>query len=420
MKALRALVVLTASLVACWAWAQEPVDVVVAGRIIARIRDKGTYASLAERAAKVDQRLADVLSFENTQRPNVSAKRVGGLWHVFVGKRDVIAVFPGDAKPQRIDPRLLAGLWMRNLRTALPLATPVSKLPKRPTGVTPVTPTPPRPKTGGVVPVPKPAPAPSGVTGVVPAPSSPITEPSTAVAPQTPGASTTPSGEAVPAPAPKPAEPKATPRSAALLLLLDSFNSVRALTDEEYLAGRDRVASHLLENLEPFMTEARAQGEAAGTPQPPRPITVVSPETPPLKPPTPVAPTTTVTPKKPPTPTAKTPAKPPAVAPKVPTAVTPSVPSVPTVPRKGAKAATGKPARSGIAYARQPQKQRIGRKFAAAAGPYQQLRAGGGANADQVGALLKTARDAFAAGDFDASESSLDQALQLMGVPTPK
>jgi len=402
MRGLRTAVSVAAVLAASAVWAQQSVDVVIAGRIVARIRDKGAYASLAERATKIDQRIADVISFEDTQKPQVSLKRVGGLYHVFVGKRDVIAVFPADAKPQKIDPKALAAIWMKNIKTALPFATPVTKLKYAGAGKPPLTP----PKTGGSLPI---VPHPGGTKppsgSVTPAGlPAPGTEPGTEMVTQAPGANTTPTGETVPAATAtsQPPEPKATPRSAALLLLLDAFNSVRVLDENEYLSGRDRLAGNLLENLEPYMGEARTQGVTTGTPQPPRPIQIVQPPKPPS--------------------VAGTQPKPPTVTPK-PTG--PSVPAVPTGPsvtstKPGVTPGPKPPKPGDAAYVKVPQKQRIQRKFTAAAGPYDQLKQSGGGSLAQVSDLLKQSRAAYAAGDFDTSEAEVDQALQLMGVPIPK
>jgi hypothetical protein len=392
MRALRAAVVVATGLVLSAGWAQQSVDIVIAGRIVARIRDKGGYASLADRAARADQRIADVISFEDTQHPKVSVRQADGLWHVFVGKRDVIAVFPGDARPQKIDPKTLATQWMRNVQKALPLATPMSKLPPPKPGPMP---------TGGT-------PAPKPETPVVPPPGGSTNpgggpEPGTEMATQTPGASTTPSGEMAPTPGPTtvPPEPKTTPRSAAMLLLLDALNNVRVLSESEYLAARDKIAANLLEYLEPYMKAARAEGEAAGVPQPTRPIEVVKPTRPVV-----VGPTTGAKP-----PTGVTPVRP----------TGPTIPSVPITTTTGPKPGVGAgPVKPGDAsMARVPQKQRIGRKFKAAQGPFDQLKASGDPKANDVAALLKAARDCNAAGDFDAAEAAVDQALQTMGVPIP-
>ena len=255
------------------------------------------------------------------------------------------------------------------------------------------------------------APSTGGTTGTSVAerpPANPGSGPVTGRAPQTPGVSTTPAGAgpARPEGGEKLPEPAKTPRSAALLLLFDAFQNVRALSEEEYLAGRDGLASNLLANLEPFMQEARSTGEAAGTPQPPRPPLIeVVPREPAITPPKPP-----VLPPKPPTPV---------VTPGVPRI--PSVPSAPTVPAGGGavKPAPTAPA-AGSSTNRVPQKQRIGRKFAAAEQPFLALKTNNDPKAEEAATLLADSRKAFAAGDFDTSEAKVDEALRLMGVPIPQ
>ncbi len=392
MRVSRAMVFVVAALAVTAAAAQETVEIVIGGQIVARIRDKGPYDSLAARAAKVDQRIDDVISYEDTQNPKVKVQQVEGIWNVFCGDRPILGVYPADAEAQNIDAKSLAAIWMRQIKLALPDATPVSKLPPTPasadTGVTPV----PRMPTASETTHPP--------TGVRPATVADTGEPSTAHVTAAPGTSTTPTGETVPVtPAVQPAEPGKTPRSAALLLLLDTFNSVRLLTEEEYLAGRDRLASNLLVNLEPFMAEVREQGVASGTPQPLRPITV---ETPTPQPPT----TGTATPEAPPT------------IPTVPTA--PTVPTVPAVAEGTGEAAPEVPPGVDPSRVKVPQKERIGRKFKAAEKPYADLRASGGPQLAKVTQLLKEARQAFfTAEDFDTAEARMDEALTTMGVPIP-
>jgi hypothetical protein len=77
------------------------------------------------------------------------------------------------------------------------------------------------------------------------------------------------------------------------------------------------------------------------------------------------------------------------------------------------------PTAAGADTARVPQKQRIKRKFAAAEQPFMALKNAGDPKADEVSGLLKESRDAFTNGDFDTSETKIDQALRLMGVPIP-
>ena len=77
------------------------------------------------------------------------------------------------------------------------------------------------------------------------------------------------------------------------------------------------------------------------------------------------------------------------------------------------------PTAAGADTARVPQKQRIKRKFAAAEQPFMALKNAGDPKADEVSGLLKESRGAFTNGDFDTSETKIDQALRLMGVPIP-
>ncbi|MBM3472625.1 MAG: hypothetical protein FJX75_05060 [Armatimonadetes bacterium] len=370
------------------AHAQDPV--VIGGMTVARIREKGRFESVTARVAQIDKWIADVISYEDTRNPKLSMARKDGVLHIYCKTRPVIDVYPADAKASNTDEISLAKMWLKNIREALPRSTPVSRLPARP----------PKP---GEAPAP---PAPRAPTGVV-TPSGSVTpaggEPVTGVSGQAPGASTQPTGEIVPKPEPAPLPtPDKTPRSSALLMVLETMNLVRTLPEAEYLEGRDRLASNLLENLEPFMAQARETGEAAGTPQPPRPTLIETPEPP--------KPSTPSTPPKPVTAGGGVP-----TIPRVPT-----VPTVPTTPSGGSvKPTPTVPTAAGSDTARVPQKQRIKRKFAAAEQPFMALKNAGDPKADEVSQLLKDSRSAYTDGDFDTSETKIDQALRLMGVPIP-
>lgn len=382
------------------AHAQDAPPVVVGNQIIARVRDKGPCDSVAQRAAKVEQRLSDVISYQDTQNPKVKVAKKGGIWHVYSGDVAVIGVYPQDTAAQNnIDAKSLAFIWMKNLKQALPKATPVSKLPATPGPKPP----PAAADTGPSVPS-VPEPPPSGIT-----PAGPATEHATTGL----ATATAPTGDPVPMPAepPTPAEPGETPHGAAMLVLLEAFNNVRVLTETEYLAGRDQLAAGVLANIEPFMDQTRSTAVAGGETQPPRPIRVVTPDPGGVTPPTPPADTT------PPTDPGEV--DPPPTIPIIPSV--PSVPSVPTgtgettvTPAEDVDVPSGDPS-----YSKVPQKQRIKRKMAAAEGPFKALKAAGDPKADAVYQLLKASRTAHTGGDFDLSETSINEALTMMGVPIP-
>ncbi len=390
MRLVRTLLLAAAALAVGSVYAQEPID--IGGMTVARIREKGPYDSVAARLSQIDKWVADVISYENTNSPKLSLARKNGILYVWCGKRQVIDIFPADAAASNTTELALGQMWMKNIKLALPRSTPVSRLPAR------------TPAAGQTPPLP--TPLASGAPTVPGTVASNEGEPSTGLSPQTPGASTQPTGEALP---PTPANetlpgPEKTPRSAAMLMVLEALNMARVLPEDEYLAGRDALASNLLENLEPFMVQVRSEGEAAGLAQPPRPpITTVTP-TPP------VTPTVTVTTPLPPAGGTGG-----SVVPRVPTV--PTSPSVPT--GAGVKPAPPAPATGDPNTARVPQKQRIKRKFTAAQEPFWALKNAGDPKADDVAQLLSESRSASTNGDFDTSEAKVDEALRLMGVPIP-
>ena len=387
MRPIRGLVLALIPLTIGAVYAQEPID--IGGMTVARIREKGSYDSVTARISQIDKWVADVISYEDTQNPKLSMARKNGVLRIYCAKRPVIDIYPADAAASNTTEMALAQIWLKNIKQALPRATPVSRLPARP----------PKPGEAPAPPTPGGASLPAVPTGVTPAIGGPVT----GLSAQTPGASTKPTGEIVPTTEEPPLPtPTKTPRSSALLMVLETLNVVRALPEEEYLEGRDRLASNLIENLEPFMAQARDAGEASGTPQPPRPPLVIEPVTPkPSAPPKP-------------SPTGAGPGN----IPRVPTV--PSVPSVPSTPPGAAvRHAPAAPTTGDANTARVPQKQRLKRKFAAAEQPFLALKNAGDPKAEDAAQLLKESRDAYTDGDFDTSETKIDEALRLMGVAIP-
>lgn len=384
--------------------AQE--SIVIGGQVVARIRHKGRFESVAARVAQIDKWIADVISYENTQNPRLSLARKNGILHIYVANRPIIDIYPADAAALNTTEMALARSWLKNIKAALPKATPVSRLPARPTTAET------RPPTIPIIPV---APESGAVRNTGTAAPVVATEAVTEASPVSPDASRTPTGDIVP-PEPEEAlpQPKKTPRSAALLMILEAMNVARALTEQEYLEGRDRLAANLLENLEPFMTEARAEGEAAGQPEPPRPPLIQTTA--------PTPPSVSTESERPAPPAGQLPPATGtggAVVPRVPTV--PSGPSVPQSPSGATvKPATATGKTGDPSMARVPQKQRIKRKFDAAAKPFYDLKNAGDPTAAQVEELLRAARAAHTQGDFDASEAKVDEALRLMGVPIPQ
>ncbi|HEY3397239.1 MAG TPA: hypothetical protein VGM19_06205 [Armatimonadota bacterium] len=323
-------------------------DIFLASHAVARLYDPGKFATVAERAAKVEAALVEVLSTQDTMHPKVVSKQEAGMWVVYAGTIRVLSVLPKDATGAGVNSKTVAENWAKELIVWLPRATPPSRM-----GVKPVT--------GAAAPKP-----PTGVSARPAVPALPATRPAAV-------ATTAPT-----------ALPPLT-RSAALLLLLDSFNSVRSMPDDEYLSRRDKLAGDLLARMQSFLAGA----PLTATPLPATATPVVTP---------PVETTPAVTP----------PVETPAVTPPVetPAATTPVTPLPPTI---------ALPAGLDKLSAH----DRVIKKFELAAKPYQELRATNPGLYTQVGGLLAEARASKAAFRWDEADGFLDGALSLMGFQVP-
>lgn len=375
----------------CLVQAEDAESIYIANTKVITLREKGTHPTVRDRAVTIDKAITQVISTQDTQKLNLTMREEGGLWRIYSGPIQLVTVYPSEAKANGLPPKSLAAVWVKNLREAFPRCTPCSKLPASAF----------QPKPGQTVPTVAPKPAAPKPTP----PAEPVTvEPVVAVV--TPAAPTTP----------------ATPVVAAIgapeLLVRDAFNTVRALSEEEYAAKRSELVQHLIQDLTPFIT-----GKVASTLQPgPAPIAAVTPAVEPAVPvsvvPTPVA---TVNPPVEPS----DPVEPSTIDTEVttvpPVAPTPDTPaavvSTPS-PEASVPAATNLPAAKGgdPSYAKVPQKNRIRKKLEATRTPYLNLRKDNPDAAKPIADLLAACRSAYARSEFDESERYVDSALELLGV----
>jgi hypothetical protein len=369
----------------------EPQDIVVAGKVVARVRDRAGYASTMERAQKINANIVEAISRKEVGVPKMALKDQAGVPTIYCGTTMLIKVYPGDAKPNGVPPKTLALSWMKNLERELPNCEPMTDRVKR-LGAAAFEKVPPKPAAASSTKPPGAAPAEE---------SGEATPTEVAVAPPAAGSSAdteSPPEEAA-------AEPQ---RGVAQLVVLDTFSMIRRLADDEYEQRKDQWANNLIARLRPFLrSEATA---AAGGP-------LVAPE----------AATSAAS-------TERLPvlAPPPEGAPEKPVTIvettTEKKPTEKPAEVKPAPAGAGKPipvpaAKEGAAKPIMPsgegkvsQKMRIRRKMDAAKQPYLDLRTAGDPQADQVGELLKGSRERFYAGEFDDSEEMIDAALKILGV----
>ncbi|MCE5240480.1 hypothetical protein LLH23_18630 [bacterium] len=389
-------------------FAQETADVCVGGGLVARLRDRGAFATVAERVANVDQKIVEVVSSKDTQHPQVTVKQKGSLWTVYAWDIPVVAVYPAEAKTNKMTEKQLAQLWAKNLTQQLPKATPCSKLPpsqlgygaKPGTTVTAST----KPGTAAVA---KPAAAKPPAGAAKPAITNPAAKPPTTVVVKP--ATTTPKPAAV---KPKPAAAKPVAfvgnENGAELLIVDAMRTVREMNAEDWTARKESAARELYSNLLYYLT---------GQGTPPRVGAATAPVTATTKPATVTKPAVT----KPATKPAAATTKPPTTKPATTAAKPATKPATTTATTK--PATTPKPAATAAAtpttdpsMAKVPQKNRWRAKFAAAKPAYDKLAASDPEAAKPINAMLAASRQAFAYGKFDEAEQQVDAALAALGV----
>lgn len=351
----------------------------LAGQKVMTLRDKGAFPTLAARAVAVDKAITEVISTQDTQKPLITVKLESGLWAIYSGKVKIVSVSAVEAKANNVDAKSLAATWAQNLKVAFPKSTPCSKLPASTFA--------PKPGMPAVVPV-----------ATKPAPVKPV--PVKPVAP----AVTTPKPVETPVATPPVATLTPGTLTAPLLLTRDVFNTIRALPEEEFIARRDELAGHLIQDLTPFIT---GKTPVALGPTPVAPVAPVTPVEPVVVPqpvpivdtPQPVAPVVDDEPTTPPVKPVVTPAKPAGGL-----VAGPAATDLPNVK-------PGDPS-----YAKVPQKNRIRAKLEQARAPFLAMRTDNPDAAKSVDEMLSACRNAFAKGDFDTSEQYVDTALKLLGV----
>ncbi|MCD6361281.1 MAG: hypothetical protein J7M38_10505 [Armatimonadetes bacterium] len=386
------MVVALALVTVCAALAQDGVNIVVAGETVARVRDKGDYDSIQARADAVQQAISAAMAGQDPATVEVSLKQVDGVWSVFIGDQRVLSVLAAEAEANGMAPHVLGSIWVEKLKKALPkykpeVAVTVTDL-GNPLESAPTT-----------------APAPTTSAPTTTATTTATT--TTTEVLEIPVATTT-------------AQPTVAAAEGAKLLIIDAFNKVRALPEDDYVRERQQRAGELLDDLLRVIS-----GGEHGAPEEPavaEPDTGVSAIS--------VAPAGTTT-------TSPSPVEEISLEPTGTSTVTvidtgPATPPASTTTTTAATTTTTGAAVSGSStseaeltegipvgdpsYARVPQKRRIGKKFAAAQQPYLQLKASDPAAAAQVNELLKAARREFAAHNFDVAEEYLDGALRMLGV----
>ena len=382
-------------------FAEESADICVGGGLVARLRDRGSFASIRDRAASVDKNICEVVSNKDTQHPMVIVRQKNKLWTVYAWDIAVVSVTPAEARLNGLAERRLAENWAENLRLRLPKATPCSKLPPEMLGYKPA-----KPAAGAVTAKPKAAQPPVKTVVAKAGAIKPVAVKPLATKPVAKQVAAKPLPMQIAA---KPAAPVARPASAmtgnetgAVLLIVDALRTSRDLNDQDWTAEKETIAKNLYNDLSFYLTGKGSAPKASAAAAPVKVTAVARPAAKPVAKP---APKTVVV-------TAKPVVKPVAKPVVKPLAAKPVAKPVAGAPKPVASAVRSADA----SMAKVPQKNRIRAKFAASKEAYDKLAASDPEAAAQVSAMLAASRQSFAYGNFDESEKQVDAALSTLGV----
>jgi hypothetical protein len=114
--------------------ADDYYDVVLANRLVCRLREAGGHGSVSERGSAVEKNVVEALSVENVGSPRMWTKTVGGYPAIYVGGTFLVQVRPGDARGTGLSTSSLARQWLSAFRQQFPRAEPVTKMGKGASG----------------------------------------------------------------------------------------------------------------------------------------------------------------------------------------------------------------------------------------------------------------------------------------------
>ncbi|MGQ9730287.1 MAG: hypothetical protein ACUVX8_03360 [Candidatus Zipacnadales bacterium] len=108
--------------------AQDYYDLILANRVIGRLRDPGPYGSVSARGSYVEKNIVEALSVEDVGKPKMWIKIEGGLPYIYIGRTYLVEVRPGDVTGKGISKLALARQWVAGFKQQFPGAQPLTKM----------------------------------------------------------------------------------------------------------------------------------------------------------------------------------------------------------------------------------------------------------------------------------------------------
>ncbi|HJN18577.1 MAG TPA: hypothetical protein QGH10_23955 [Armatimonadota bacterium] len=108
------------------AFAGDFYDIILANKLVLRLRDPGPSGSLTSRASKTEQHIVEALSVENVRTPNMWIEMEDDVPGIYIGETFLVEVLKGDLAGKDITAKTLAKQWMASFKQQFPRAEPVT------------------------------------------------------------------------------------------------------------------------------------------------------------------------------------------------------------------------------------------------------------------------------------------------------
>ncbi len=96
-----------------------PADISINNYLFLRIRTPAAGFTVDQRRLLLEQRLVEIVSTENTGNPPVRVGNIRGKPTIYVGKVQLITVYPRDADANKTTMAKLAAQWAERIRKGL-------------------------------------------------------------------------------------------------------------------------------------------------------------------------------------------------------------------------------------------------------------------------------------------------------------
>jgi len=103
-------------------------DIVLANKLVGRLRDPGAFGSLNRRACRVEQNVTEAISVEDVGHPRMWTTSENGRPSIYIGRTFLVQILPLDARGAGTSASALARAWLAGFQQQFPRAEPCTKM----------------------------------------------------------------------------------------------------------------------------------------------------------------------------------------------------------------------------------------------------------------------------------------------------